>query len=589
MTKIEKINFLLQRIYVKKVGFFIFSLFIALNIIAEKPIEDSLLTVLPHLKGEMCLKMLYELQEQTLYQPQTDYYNNLLLEEAKKQQNTEYIAIALTNRVAHFRFTDNMDSLLYHAKIAEEFNFAHKYYRNLFICKQIITFYYLQRGYWGLGKEKMQEMCEEAKKTGDKQAIVLALISLGDTYRWMGQYDRSIRYLKEARSLYEPMPEAPYKILDCYVGLILANLFKQDRQETLLYLDSLQIEMSRIKKNYPIYNLVDYELIYRIGYAYWYIVEKRLDEAWKKIDETDKILQQKEIPYYTFLLVETKMRYYHACGNDEKTQYYFNIFYDYCKEHHWEQYISDLLKFRAELLCNKGLYEEAADVYRNLLEHTDSTSREKHLYEIEQIRINYEVDKKESEIVNQKEDIKRRLLSIFILTILIIALLTLLAILWKSWKSTRHKSFLLFNQIKELTQTKAELLTIKEKAQLKTDVESTAVSDFQINLFERVETYMTTQKPYIDNEYGRKNLIADMNTNEVYLAKAIRSGMNMTIQEYINKQRMEYAKTLLLQDTNQTIEVIAMDAGFTSLRTFYRLFKEAYGMSPAEFRKLCKK
>ncbi len=51
--------------------------------------------------------------------------------------------------------------------------------------------------------------------------------------------------------------------------------------------------------------------------------------------------------------------------------------------------------------------------------------------------------------------------------------------------------------------------------------------------------------------------------------------------------RLEHARELLsLPNTELTIEAIAIDSGFGSRNTFYRLFREKYGLTPVEFRKL---
>jgi AraC-like DNA-binding protein len=556
-----------------------------LNIFAQNSIEDSLLLKLPLLEGEARLKALHELQEQTLYQPKTDSYNTLLLEEAEKQENNKYIAIALTNRVAYHRFTNNTNALLYYSKRAEEFTSKHKFNKDLFTTKQIVILNYLGRGYFSLGLGKAQEMYEEAKKTGDRQAVVIALLSLGDAYRCLGENDESICYIKEARNLYVPSKEAPYKILDCYLGLLWANFNKQDKKEVLLYMDSLRTEITRIKKEYPLYNLVDYELAGSICRLSLYIQENRLDEALEKIEELDKIMQQGEIPYYNFLLNNEKMRYYNARKDENKAEYYYDICYEYSMEYSQEESIRRLLKIKADFLSRKGWYRDAVQTYKCLQAHVDSVNRESHFYEIEQIRMDYEMDKRENKIVQQKSELNLIRSSSIVLIVFAFALLVTVRIIWKNLKSIKRKNFLLFNQIKELTQTKMELLAFKDLMREKVDTSKNTISDSPNNLFERVEMFMTEERPYINSEYGRKNLIADMNTNEVYLSKAIRSAVNMTIQEFINAKRMEAAKTLLLQDMSQTIETVAMDSGFTTIRNFYRLFKEAYGMSPSDFRK----
>ena len=43
-----------------------------------------------------------------------------------------------------------------------------------------------------------------------------------------------------------------------------------------------------------------------------------------------------------------------------------------------------------------------------------------------------------------------------------------------------------------------------------------------------------------------------------------------------------------LQNTDEKVIAIYEDAGFDSLSHFYHIFKQAYGMSPAQFRKTCR-
>jgi AraC-like DNA-binding protein len=272
----------------------------------------------------------------------------------------------------------------------------------------------------------------------------------------------------------------------------------------------------------------------------------------------------------------------------EKEKYFFQVAYSYSVKNHFDKYTKSLLKLHAKTLTAQGLYAEANRFYQKLQAHTDSINHEQFYYEINQLRMDYELDKREDEITQQKRELDLRRSFNIMLIGLSCLLFFAIWVIGNNLKSIRSKNFHLFNQIKELTQTKIELLAFKDTMRIKMDPVLSVVSDLHNTLFERVEDNMNTDKPYINSEYGRKNLISDMNTNEVYLSKAIRSATNMTIQEYINHNRIEYAKTLLLQDMSQTIEAVAMDSGFTTIRNFYRLFKDAYGMSPSEFRNYVK-
>ncbi|MEG1572793.1 MAG: helix-turn-helix domain-containing protein, partial [Bacteroidales bacterium] len=53
------------------------------------------------------------------------------------------------------------------------------------------------------------------------------------------------------------------------------------------------------------------------------------------------------------------------------------------------------------------------------------------------------------------------------------------------------------------------------------------------------------------------------------------------------KPEIEASRRQLLEANNSaTIETIALDCGFNSSRNFHRLFREKFGMTPTEFRKL---
>ncbi|MCL2511178.1 MAG: helix-turn-helix transcriptional regulator, partial [Bacteroidales bacterium] len=55
--------------------------------------------------------------------------------------------------------------------------------------------------------------------------------------------------------------------------------------------------------------------------------------------------------------------------------------------------------------------------------------------------------------------------------------------------------------------------------------------------------------------------------------------------EYINDLRLDEAKRLL-DNSDLTIESIALDCGFNTSRTFYNQFRERYRMTPAAYRKV---
>lgn len=93
---------------------------------------------------------------------------------------------------------------------------------------------------------------------------------------------------------------------------------------------------------------------------------------------------------------------------------------------------------------------------------------------------------------------------------------------------------------------------------------------------------------YIDKNYEKHLTVQDISKN-VYMSKtslykAFQTYMNCTVNEYINKYRIEKAAELLIK-TNLSIDEISQKTGFSSNTYFSKLFKQQKGISPLKFRK----
>ena len=93
---------------------------------------------------------------------------------------------------------------------------------------------------------------------------------------------------------------------------------------------------------------------------------------------------------------------------------------------------------------------------------------------------------------------------------------------------------------------------------------------------------------FVEENYAHKIRLADFAEMEgcsvSYLSHFIRSTMNQTFQEYVNSVRFGHACKLIAEGTLSMISV-SMESGFSDYRYFSRAFQEAYGMTPAEYRR----
>jgi AraC family transcriptional regulator len=67
--------------------------------------------------------------------------------------------------------------------------------------------------------------------------------------------------------------------------------------------------------------------------------------------------------------------------------------------------------------------------------------------------------------------------------------------------------------------------------------------------------------------------------------RLFRAWMGETLQAFVQRLRLERAAQLLVFDRSRNISEIALECGFSSLSTFARAFKAAFGMPAGEWRK----
>ncbi len=100
------------------------------------------------------------------------------------------------------------------------------------------------------------------------------------------------------------------------------------------------------------------------------------------------------------------------------------------------------------------------------------------------------------------------------------------------------------------------------------------------------ETDLPTKLLFYINEHYKEDLPIDkiaqaLGYSSHHLSDAFRACFHVGIGNYINTLRLKNAVMLMREKKNITES--AMESGFGSLRTFYRVFAEEFGCAPREF------
>ena len=85
-----------------------------------------------------------------------------------------------------------------------------------------------------------------------------------------------------------------------------------------------------------------------------------------------------------------------------------------------------------------------------------------------------------------------------------------------------------------------------------------------------------------------KSIAAQLNVSPTYLSALFRKECNITLTDYVNNKRMEYA-IHLLDTTDKLINVISYECGIQDTNYFIKLFKRYTGLTPTKYREQMEK
>ncbi len=238
-------------------------------------------------------------------------------------------------------------------------------------------------------------------------------------------------------------------------------------------------------------------------------------------------------------------------------------------------YVKTLFNYKYEALQKAGRTAEALALGDRIRQLTDSIRQQERQADVVQLQ---EIKQQEEEIASKHQSlvVHRIILASAFLVCLLIAYL-----LWRSYKYNKvltEKNRKLYEEIEQRRQEQQqemELMQAAPEEQLTTEQQ----------LFRRLCTLMDEQQPYTDETLNRDTLAQLAGTNEKYVEQAIRQcSKGETVSDFINRYRLEHVARLL-KTTSDPIAIVGELSGIPSRATLARLFRNAYGMTPSEFRR----
>ncbi len=105
-------------------------------------------------------------------------------------------------------------------------------------------------------------------------------------------------------------------------------------------------------------------------------------------------------------------------------------------------------------------------------------------------------------------------------------------------------------------------------------------------LKEKLQRLIQEEMPYLNPQLRITDLSSKLYTNRTYLSNLINSEFKVSFSDFVNQYRIQYAKKLMDDDSQSrySLEYFSEKAGFGSLSTFLRAFKQKEGITAGTYR-----
>lgn len=238
-------------------------------------------------------------------------------------------------------------------------------------------------------------------------------------------------------------------------------------------------------------------------------------------------------------------------------------------------YYYELYKVMADAYKAKRDWKSALSCLEIYESCTDSIFRSDREHSVNELLVSYETDYHktrayENEIRLLKAN--RTIIVFVMLSVIVLAALTVIIVFYVR-KNRRYSEI--------IRKYKEELSNEKKEAKM----ENQAGNDKLMCVFSDLDRVMKQEKLYRNKGVTIETVASHISSNRTYISNAINLFAGVPFNNYINQFRIDEAVRILSDPENDMpIKELSDFIGFTTLNTFYRIFKTSVGMPPSMFR-----
>lgn len=107
------------------------------------------------------------------------------------------------------------------------------------------------------------------------------------------------------------------------------------------------------------------------------------------------------------------------------------------------------------------------------------------------------------------------------------------------------------------------------------------------DIFDRLCQLMEQERLWADMQLTRERVAERLGTNRTYLTQIIKENTGGSYTQFVNSYRIQEAVRILSDESriDYPLKQLCSDLGYSSMTTFYKLFREKVGISPSAYRR----
>jgi AraC-like DNA-binding protein len=429
---------------------------------------------------------------------------------------------------------------------------------------------------------KTQELFEHAKAMNNRQGMAITRFMMSEIYKKQLRKKEQEEALKESLALFDDcdFQGIEYMVRQAHMSYCYLLAINSRSAELSTALEKYKKIIGKIEKVSGIQPEANdlWEL-----YAIYYVITGQYDSAEIYFNKQDSLNQAsggqfKSMAYRAFLLTERE-QYDMAIEMTDRAMKVVNP--------------NDKLEMAAVLALKMNILsnikdadaKEVSQLAGSIIDLKDAINNKEFARQIDELHTQYKVEEHKRQT--------QKMVRYIIIAGIIIAFLLITLILWVYYtRLVNIKNFGLIRKIKEQDVLFAELkLKLEQEQNRNVSIVASETGagtgnyTTRDNNFVRLDKLLKKNRRFTDPDLSRQKVATELGINERALYDCVKSNTGMNFNNYISYLRMAYAREQLA-NKQLTLEGIALEAGFGSRITFYRLFKDSYGLSPDEYRKL---